>query len=102
MANGTILATPVDKILLEGEPSLRAVHIISRAFEQASPIAQPAPALATSLPTTTMSAQTLSAIAQQQQSANSPMEVANAFGETLCTVNNDVSIIEIKWEMSAT
>uniref|UniRef100_A0A915JCR4 Uncharacterized protein n=1 Tax=Romanomermis culicivorax TaxID=13658 RepID=A0A915JCR4_ROMCU len=43
------------------------------------------------------SAQMLSAIAQQQPLAaatNLPMEVANAFEETLGTVNDDISLIE--------
>uniref|UniRef100_A0A915KX30 Uncharacterized protein n=1 Tax=Romanomermis culicivorax TaxID=13658 RepID=A0A915KX30_ROMCU len=42
-------------------------------------------------------AQMLAAIAQQQPLAaatNSLTEVANAFGEILCAINNDVSIIE--------
>uniref|UniRef100_A0A915I1N1 Uncharacterized protein n=1 Tax=Romanomermis culicivorax TaxID=13658 RepID=A0A915I1N1_ROMCU len=41
-------------------------------------------------------AQTLAAIAQQQPVATtrSPTLVANAFGETLRAINNNVSIIE--------
>uniref|UniRef100_A0A915I6T6 Uncharacterized protein n=1 Tax=Romanomermis culicivorax TaxID=13658 RepID=A0A915I6T6_ROMCU len=45
----------------------------------------------------TTGAQTLSAIAQHQPLAamtNSPRKVANAFGETLRTINDNVSIIE--------
>uniref|UniRef100_A0A915I1H3 Secreted protein n=1 Tax=Romanomermis culicivorax TaxID=13658 RepID=A0A915I1H3_ROMCU len=44
----------------------------------------------------TTGAQTLAMIAQQQPVAalKPPLLVANTFGETLCAVNDDVSIIE--------
>uniref|UniRef100_A0A915L1I1 Uncharacterized protein n=1 Tax=Romanomermis culicivorax TaxID=13658 RepID=A0A915L1I1_ROMCU len=90
-------ATPINKLLLEGQPSLPAVDAVYRAVEQASRIAQPAPAIATLPPMMTTSAQMLSVIAQQQPSAattNSPSVAANAFGETLCAINDDLSIME--------
>uniref|UniRef100_A0A915KYV1 Uncharacterized protein n=1 Tax=Romanomermis culicivorax TaxID=13658 RepID=A0A915KYV1_ROMCU len=42
IANSTIRATPIDKILLDSEPSSPAVDTICRAVEQASCNAQPA------------------------------------------------------------
>uniref|UniRef100_A0A915IIT4 Uncharacterized protein n=1 Tax=Romanomermis culicivorax TaxID=13658 RepID=A0A915IIT4_ROMCU len=44
----------------------------------------------------TTGAQMLGAIAQQQSvvAAKPPTMVANTFGETLCAINNDISIIE--------
>uniref|UniRef100_A0A915HQ68 Uncharacterized protein n=1 Tax=Romanomermis culicivorax TaxID=13658 RepID=A0A915HQ68_ROMCU len=97
IANGTIQATAVDKILLNGELSSPAVNPVCRAVEQVSPNAQP-PAVVAVLPsTTTTGAQMLAAIAQQQPVAavtNSRTEVANTFGETLRSINNDISIIE--------
>uniref|UniRef100_A0A915JJ44 Uncharacterized protein n=1 Tax=Romanomermis culicivorax TaxID=13658 RepID=A0A915JJ44_ROMCU len=86
IANGTIRATPVNKILLEGEPLSPAVDGVCGAVQQAGQIAQPALAVAALLLTMMMSAQTLSAIAQQQQSTNSPTEAANAFRETLPSI----------------
>uniref|UniRef100_A0A915K783 Uncharacterized protein n=1 Tax=Romanomermis culicivorax TaxID=13658 RepID=A0A915K783_ROMCU len=105
ISNGTIWATPFDKILLEGEPLWPAVDAIRGAIEQASQIPQPAPAIATLPPKTTMSAQMLSMIAQQQPSAattNSPTEAGKAFGETFCTVSDGVSIIKALPSLSAT
>uniref|UniRef100_A0A915KS16 Uncharacterized protein n=1 Tax=Romanomermis culicivorax TaxID=13658 RepID=A0A915KS16_ROMCU len=105
ITNGTIWATLVNKILLDGEPSSPAVDTIRHAVEQASPNAQP-PAVVDALPSTRMrGAQRLVAIAQQQPvtaTTNSLMEVANAFGETLRPVNDNVSIIEASPFLMAT
>uniref|UniRef100_A0A915KWE2 Uncharacterized protein n=1 Tax=Romanomermis culicivorax TaxID=13658 RepID=A0A915KWE2_ROMCU len=97
IANGTIWAMPVSKILLDDKPLSPAVDTICWAVEQASRNAQPTPAIATLPSTMTTGAQMLSAIVQQQPLAtvtNSPTQVANAFGETLHAINDDVSIIE--------
>uniref|UniRef100_A0A915L6E6 Uncharacterized protein n=1 Tax=Romanomermis culicivorax TaxID=13658 RepID=A0A915L6E6_ROMCU len=97
IANGTICTTPVDKILLDGEPSSLAVDAIRHAVEQASWNAQPPAVVAASPSTSRTVAQMLAVIAQRQPVAavtNLLTEVANAFGETLCTINDDVSIIE--------
>uniref|UniRef100_A0A915IU38 Uncharacterized protein n=1 Tax=Romanomermis culicivorax TaxID=13658 RepID=A0A915IU38_ROMCU len=88
IADGTIHATLVDKILLDGEPSWPAVDAIRRAVEEGSRNTQPTAVVAASPSRTTTGAQTLAGIAQQQL-------VANAFGETLRTINDDVSIIEV-------
>uniref|UniRef100_A0A915L925 Uncharacterized protein n=1 Tax=Romanomermis culicivorax TaxID=13658 RepID=A0A915L925_ROMCU len=95
-ANGTIHDTLVDKIQLNGEPSLLAVDAICCAVEQGSHNAQPAAAVAMLPSTMTTGAQTLAVIAQQQPVAavKLPPSVANAFGETLHAINDDVSIIE--------
>uniref|UniRef100_A0A915JPT6 Uncharacterized protein n=1 Tax=Romanomermis culicivorax TaxID=13658 RepID=A0A915JPT6_ROMCU len=87
IADGTICATRVDKILLDGEPSSPTVDAIRRAVEEASRNVGPTAVVALSLTTTMTGARTLAAIAQQQP-------VANAFGELLGTVNEDVSVIE--------
>uniref|UniRef100_A0A915KTR9 Uncharacterized protein n=1 Tax=Romanomermis culicivorax TaxID=13658 RepID=A0A915KTR9_ROMCU len=50
ISNGTIQATPVHKLLLEGEPSSPAVDAVCCAVEQASWIPQPVPSIATLLP----------------------------------------------------
>uniref|UniRef100_A0A915JQE4 Secreted protein n=1 Tax=Romanomermis culicivorax TaxID=13658 RepID=A0A915JQE4_ROMCU len=105
IANGTIWATPIDKILLDGEPSLLAVDAIPCAVEQASRNALPPAVVATLLSTTTTGAQTLAVIAQQQLVAaaiNLPTEVANAFGEMLCAVNDNISILEASPFLMAT
>uniref|UniRef100_A0A915IQ07 Uncharacterized protein n=1 Tax=Romanomermis culicivorax TaxID=13658 RepID=A0A915IQ07_ROMCU len=88
----------MDKLLLEGEPSSPAVNAVHCAVEQASQVAQPALALAALQPMMMASAQRLPAIAHQQPYAaatNSPTLAAEAFGEMLCTVNKDISIIKI-------
>uniref|UniRef100_A0A915I4J0 Antifreeze protein n=1 Tax=Romanomermis culicivorax TaxID=13658 RepID=A0A915I4J0_ROMCU len=74
ITNRTFRATPVDKILLDAEPSSPAVDAV----------------------TTTTGAQTLAAIAQQHPVAavKSPTKVPNAFGEMLRAINDDLSIIE--------
>uniref|UniRef100_A0A915KMP6 Uncharacterized protein n=1 Tax=Romanomermis culicivorax TaxID=13658 RepID=A0A915KMP6_ROMCU len=108
ITDGTIHATPVDKILLDSEPSSPAVDAICRAVEeaavdttccaveQASLNAPPTAVVAASPSMTTTGAQTLAAIAQQQPAAAKKPSppVANAFRETLHTMNDDVSIIE--------
>uniref|UniRef100_A0A915KCN9 YrdC-like domain-containing protein n=1 Tax=Romanomermis culicivorax TaxID=13658 RepID=A0A915KCN9_ROMCU len=66
IADGTIQATPVDKILLDGEPSSPAVDAICRAVEEASRKPQP-----------------------------TAQPVANAFGEMLPAINDNISIIEL-------
>uniref|UniRef100_A0A915JEZ5 Uncharacterized protein n=1 Tax=Romanomermis culicivorax TaxID=13658 RepID=A0A915JEZ5_ROMCU len=88
--------TEVDKILLDGEPSSPAVDAVRHSVEQASCKGQPAAVVAALPSTTTTEAQTLAAIAQQQPVATEepPPTAANAFGETLCTINNGVSIIQ--------
>uniref|UniRef100_A0A915HVI7 Uncharacterized protein n=1 Tax=Romanomermis culicivorax TaxID=13658 RepID=A0A915HVI7_ROMCU len=94
--DGTIRATLVDKILLDGEPSWLAVDTVRHAVEQAGPNAQN-PAVVAALPSTTKTApQTLVAIALQQPVATAkPLPtVANAFGETLGAINDNISIIE--------
>uniref|UniRef100_A0A915JQL7 Uncharacterized protein n=1 Tax=Romanomermis culicivorax TaxID=13658 RepID=A0A915JQL7_ROMCU len=100
ISNGTIQALPVDKFLLDGEPSWPAVNAIPCAVEQGSQIPQPAPAIAALLPMTMRtSVQTLLAIAQQlppaAASTSSPTLETTAFGETLHPVDNDISIIEV-------
>uniref|UniRef100_A0A915JPM6 Uncharacterized protein n=1 Tax=Romanomermis culicivorax TaxID=13658 RepID=A0A915JPM6_ROMCU len=65
ISNDTIQATPIDKILLDREPSWLAVDTIRGAVKQASRITQPVPAVAALPPMTMTGAQTLSAIAQQ-------------------------------------
>uniref|UniRef100_A0A915JNQ9 Uncharacterized protein n=1 Tax=Romanomermis culicivorax TaxID=13658 RepID=A0A915JNQ9_ROMCU len=87
ITDGTIRTTPVDKILLDCEPSSPAVDAIRCAVEEASRNVSPTAVVAMSRTTTMKGAQTLAAIAQQQL-------VANAFRESLRTVNDDVSIIE--------
>uniref|UniRef100_A0A915J2X2 Uncharacterized protein n=1 Tax=Romanomermis culicivorax TaxID=13658 RepID=A0A915J2X2_ROMCU len=63
ISNCTIWATPVDKLLLEGEPWSPAVNAIHHGLKQASPIPQPAPPIAV-LPQRMMtSVQMLSSIA---------------------------------------
>uniref|UniRef100_A0A915KNL7 Uncharacterized protein n=1 Tax=Romanomermis culicivorax TaxID=13658 RepID=A0A915KNL7_ROMCU len=97
ISNDTIRVIPVNKLPLEGEPSSLAVDAVCHAVKQASRIAQPALAIAALPPTMMTSVQMLSAIAQQQPSAtttNSPTLAANAFGEMLHTINDNVSIIE--------
>uniref|UniRef100_A0A915J264 Uncharacterized protein n=1 Tax=Romanomermis culicivorax TaxID=13658 RepID=A0A915J264_ROMCU len=97
--------TPINKILLDDEPSLWAVDAVGWALEQASGNAQPTPAV-TGLPSMmTTGAQRLSGIAQQQPLAaaiNSQTEVANSFGETLHALNDNVSIIEASLFPTAT
>uniref|UniRef100_A0A915HVT7 Uncharacterized protein n=1 Tax=Romanomermis culicivorax TaxID=13658 RepID=A0A915HVT7_ROMCU len=87
---------PVDKILLEGEPSSPAVDAIHHAVGQASHNVQPTAVFAASPSMTTTVAQTLAAIAQQQPVATAkPLpQVTKAFRETLRAVNHDVSVIE--------
>uniref|UniRef100_A0A915L623 Uncharacterized protein n=1 Tax=Romanomermis culicivorax TaxID=13658 RepID=A0A915L623_ROMCU len=87
IADGTIRASGLDKILLVGEPSSLAVDAVRHAVEEASRNAPPTAVVGASPSTTTTGAQTLAVIAQQQP-------VANAFGETLRAVNQDISIIE--------
>uniref|UniRef100_A0A915HQ36 Uncharacterized protein n=1 Tax=Romanomermis culicivorax TaxID=13658 RepID=A0A915HQ36_ROMCU len=96
IADGTIHATLVDKILLDGELSSLAVDAVRHAVEQASRNTQLTAVVAASLSTMRTGAQTLATIAQQQPvaAAKLPPPVANAFGETLRAVNDDVSIIE--------
>uniref|UniRef100_A0A915J2Y6 Uncharacterized protein n=1 Tax=Romanomermis culicivorax TaxID=13658 RepID=A0A915J2Y6_ROMCU len=87
----------MDKLLLEGEPSSPAVDAIRCAVEQASQVTQPALALAALQPMMMTSAQRLPAIAHQQPCAaatNWPTLAAKAFGEMLCAVNKDISIIK--------
>uniref|UniRef100_A0A915KVJ3 Uncharacterized protein n=1 Tax=Romanomermis culicivorax TaxID=13658 RepID=A0A915KVJ3_ROMCU len=83
--------------MLDNKPSLGAVNAIHCGVEQGSHKAQP-PAVVAALPSTTMTgAQTLAAIAQQHPvvaATNLPTEVANAFGELLRAVNDDIRIIE--------
>uniref|UniRef100_A0A915K5I0 Uncharacterized protein n=1 Tax=Romanomermis culicivorax TaxID=13658 RepID=A0A915K5I0_ROMCU len=96
ISNGTIWTTPVNKLLLEGQPSSPAVDTVRHVLKQASWITQPVLAVAASPPTMMTSAQMLWAIAQQQPLAatiNLPTVVANSFGETMYLVNDD-SIIE--------
>uniref|UniRef100_A0A915KCG4 Uncharacterized protein n=1 Tax=Romanomermis culicivorax TaxID=13658 RepID=A0A915KCG4_ROMCU len=91
-------AMSVDKILLDSECSWPAVDAIRQAVEQASHNAQPTAVIAALSWRTMTGAQMLVAIAQQQPVAattNSPTEVANPFGETLCAVNDNVSIIGV-------
>uniref|UniRef100_A0A915IYK8 Uncharacterized protein n=1 Tax=Romanomermis culicivorax TaxID=13658 RepID=A0A915IYK8_ROMCU len=98
LPNGTIQATPIDKILLDSEPSLPTGDAVHRAVEQGSRNVQPPAVVAALLSTTTTGAQALAAIAQQQPVAaatNLPTEVAKAFGETLGTVKDNISIIEV-------
>uniref|UniRef100_A0A915IS18 Uncharacterized protein n=1 Tax=Romanomermis culicivorax TaxID=13658 RepID=A0A915IS18_ROMCU len=76
-----------DKILLDGEPSSPAVDALCRAVEEASRNAWPTAVVAASPSTMMTGAQTLAAIAQQQP-------VVNTFGEMLCAINDNVSIIE--------
>uniref|UniRef100_A0A915L7V2 Uncharacterized protein n=1 Tax=Romanomermis culicivorax TaxID=13658 RepID=A0A915L7V2_ROMCU len=98
IANGTIWATPFDEILLDSEPSSPEVDAVCRTVEQRSHNAQPPAVVAALLSTTRTGAQTLGVIAQQQPVAaatNSWTDVANAFGETLHAINDDVSIIEV-------
>uniref|UniRef100_A0A915KRN5 Uncharacterized protein n=1 Tax=Romanomermis culicivorax TaxID=13658 RepID=A0A915KRN5_ROMCU len=94
ISKGTIGATPVDKILLDGEPSSRAVDALLRAVEQVSHNAQP-PACPT---TVNKEDRTPNAgghcPAATSGPANLLTNVANPFGETLPAVNEDVSIIE--------
>uniref|UniRef100_A0A915JTF2 Uncharacterized protein n=1 Tax=Romanomermis culicivorax TaxID=13658 RepID=A0A915JTF2_ROMCU len=94
--DGTICATPVDKILFDGESLSPAVDAVCSAVEQASRNVQPTAVLAALPSTTTTGAQTLATIAQQQlvAAAKLPPTVANAFGENLCAVKDDVSVIE--------
>uniref|UniRef100_A0A915IFS7 Uncharacterized protein n=1 Tax=Romanomermis culicivorax TaxID=13658 RepID=A0A915IFS7_ROMCU len=87
IADRTICATPVDKILLDGEPSLPAVDAVGCSVEEASHNVWPTAVVAMPLTTRTTGAQTLAAIAQQQL-------VANPFGEPLRAVSNGVSITE--------
>uniref|UniRef100_A0A915JS11 Uncharacterized protein n=1 Tax=Romanomermis culicivorax TaxID=13658 RepID=A0A915JS11_ROMCU len=56
IANATIRVMPVGKILLDGKPSSPAVDTIPWAVEQASPNAQPTPAIAMLPSTTTIGA----------------------------------------------
>uniref|UniRef100_A0A915KER4 Uncharacterized protein n=1 Tax=Romanomermis culicivorax TaxID=13658 RepID=A0A915KER4_ROMCU len=78
ITNRTICTTLVDKILLDGEPSLPAVDAVGRDVEQASGNGQPT-----------------AVVAQQPvAAAKLPPLVANAFGETLRAINDDISIIE--------
>uniref|UniRef100_A0A915JKD3 Uncharacterized protein n=1 Tax=Romanomermis culicivorax TaxID=13658 RepID=A0A915JKD3_ROMCU len=74
------------------------------AVEQASCNAWPTAVVAASPSTTTAGAQTLVAIAQQQPVAalKPPPPVANTFGETLRTINNNVSDIEASPFLMAT
>uniref|UniRef100_A0A915JMH5 Uncharacterized protein n=1 Tax=Romanomermis culicivorax TaxID=13658 RepID=A0A915JMH5_ROMCU len=97
IADGTIHPTQVDKILLDGEPLSPTVDAICRTVEHTSHNAQPTAVVATLPSTTTTGAQMLVAIVQQQPVAagKSPAKVANAFGEMLRAVNDDVSIIEV-------
>uniref|UniRef100_A0A915JLZ9 Uncharacterized protein n=1 Tax=Romanomermis culicivorax TaxID=13658 RepID=A0A915JLZ9_ROMCU len=97
IAEGTIRANPVDKILLDREPSLPAVNAVGRAVEQASHNARPTAVVAVSLSMKTTGAQTLVAIAQQQSVGAAKLlpPVANAFGETLHAINDDLSVIEV-------
>uniref|UniRef100_A0A915KDZ7 Uncharacterized protein n=1 Tax=Romanomermis culicivorax TaxID=13658 RepID=A0A915KDZ7_ROMCU len=86
IADRTIGATTVNKILLDIERSSPAVDAVHRAVEQASRNPQPTAVVAVSPSTTTTGDQTLAEIAQWQPvaaSTNSHIEVANAFGETL-------------------
>uniref|UniRef100_A0A915HTQ4 Uncharacterized protein n=1 Tax=Romanomermis culicivorax TaxID=13658 RepID=A0A915HTQ4_ROMCU len=97
IANGTIRATPIDKILLDGEPSSPAVDAVCHAVEQGSRNSQPPAVVAALLSTTMTGAQMLVVIAQQQPVAaaiNSATEVPNTFGEMLRAIKDDVSIIE--------
>uniref|UniRef100_A0A915J9Y8 Uncharacterized protein n=1 Tax=Romanomermis culicivorax TaxID=13658 RepID=A0A915J9Y8_ROMCU len=66
IADGTIRPTPVDKTLLDGEPSSPAVDAVGRAVEQVSRNAQPTAVVAALLSTMMTGVQTLAAIAQQQ------------------------------------
>uniref|UniRef100_A0A915HTX7 Uncharacterized protein n=1 Tax=Romanomermis culicivorax TaxID=13658 RepID=A0A915HTX7_ROMCU len=103
--NGTIQATPIHKLPLEGKPSSLAVDALYHTIKQASPIPQPAPSIAMLPPMMMMSVQTLLAVAQQPPAAvatNSPTVGANTFGEMLHPVNVDVSIIEASPCPSAT
>uniref|UniRef100_A0A915HXB9 Uncharacterized protein n=1 Tax=Romanomermis culicivorax TaxID=13658 RepID=A0A915HXB9_ROMCU len=96
MADGTILATLVDKILLDSEPSSPAEDAVHQTVELASHNAQPTAIVAVLPSTMTTGAQTLEAIAQQQPvaAAKQPPTVANAFGGMLHAINDDISIIE--------
>uniref|UniRef100_A0A915I7L8 Uncharacterized protein n=1 Tax=Romanomermis culicivorax TaxID=13658 RepID=A0A915I7L8_ROMCU len=87
IANRTIRATLVDKILLDCESSSPAVDAICRTVEEFSHNVRPTAVFARSPTTMTTGAQTLAAIAQQQP-------VAKAFGEPLCAVNHDVRVIK--------
>uniref|UniRef100_A0A915I3H7 Uncharacterized protein n=1 Tax=Romanomermis culicivorax TaxID=13658 RepID=A0A915I3H7_ROMCU len=92
---GIIRANPVDKILLDGELLSLAVDTIHRPVEEVGRNARPTAVVAASPSTMTTGAQTLVVISQQQP-------VPNAFGETLCTINDDVSIIEASPFLMAT
>uniref|UniRef100_A0A915JBJ8 Uncharacterized protein n=1 Tax=Romanomermis culicivorax TaxID=13658 RepID=A0A915JBJ8_ROMCU len=92
IADGTIQATPVDKILLECEPSLPAVDTIHGAVEQASRNTRPTAVVAASPSTMMTGAQTLAAVQSPQ----------NIFGETLRAVNDNVSVIETSRFLTAT
>uniref|UniRef100_A0A915I8P5 Uncharacterized protein n=1 Tax=Romanomermis culicivorax TaxID=13658 RepID=A0A915I8P5_ROMCU len=97
ITNGTIWATPVNKILLDGKPSSPAVDAIPQAVEQVSRNVHPSAVVAALPSRMTTGAQMLEVIAKQQPVAattTSPTEVANAFGETLHAINDHVSIIE--------
>uniref|UniRef100_A0A915IM63 Uncharacterized protein n=1 Tax=Romanomermis culicivorax TaxID=13658 RepID=A0A915IM63_ROMCU len=74
------------------------------AVEQASCNAQPTTVVALLPSRTTTGAQTLAAIAQLQSvaAAELPPTVANTFGETLPTINNNISIIEASPFLTAT
>uniref|UniRef100_A0A915JBL4 Uncharacterized protein n=1 Tax=Romanomermis culicivorax TaxID=13658 RepID=A0A915JBL4_ROMCU len=80
-----LLASPVDKFLLDGKPLSLAVNAIHHAIKQASQI--PQPAIAALWPMMTNRVQTLSAIAQKSPlaaSTSSPTVEATAIDERLC------------------